>query len=160
MKTAVPPVTPLIDCAPGWTESPVMIVISTDPMETPAADADTVHLPLKGTVVGAVKFAVAIPFVVCAKGLTEPHVAVKFTEVPSNTGPPEVSCTPAVMVEVVVVWLACKMVGEAVRDDVVPEIVTGWRKREIRLEALWLFTVTEAVTFMTDPMFVRAAGST
>jgi len=122
----------------------------TDPMETPAADADTVHMPPEGTVAGAVNVAVAIPPVVWAKGASEPHVAEKFTVVPSKTGPPEVRATPAVMVEVVVVWFAGKTVGEALRDEFVLEIVTGLKKREIRLDALWLFTVAEAVMFRTD----------
>ena len=135
--------------------------MSTDPMETPAADADTVHMPPEGTVAGAVNFAVAIPLVVWAKGSTKPQVALKVTAVPSNTGPPEVSTTPAVMVEVVVVWFASKTVGEALRDEFVPEIVTDFRKSEIRLKALWLSTVADAVMFRTElSTFVREVGST
>jgi len=154
----VAPFTPSTVCVSGWTVSPVVTKMSTGlPIATPAADAETVHMPPEGTTEGAVNVAVALPEVVCPKGSIEPHVAEKFTEVPSGAAVPVLNTTPAVMAEVL---FTSTTVGKALRVEFAPEIVTGLRKSEKRSKALWLSTVAEAVMFRTVVVLVRPEGAT
>lgn len=127
----MPPVSPLTTCAFGCTVSAVVAVTPTgSPTCVPLTNAFTVHVP---GVAGAVNVAVATPPVVCAKGVTVPQSAVKFTVVASGAGAPVFNSTTAFILDVP--SLSAIIEGVAVMKDLLVSIATGLRNSVVMFAA-------------------------